>query len=60
MCKKIHVFLFLSLLTIVSCNDSSEVFNIGEEFTNNDSKITYVDTITVQASTILIDSFTTS
>ncbi len=47
-------------LFLVSCSDDDAVYKIGDKFTTVQSKIHFVDTITVSASTVLLDSFPTS
>ncbi len=54
---------FIGLLivaTIFSCSDESESYSIGDMFNNPNAKLGYVDTLSVNGSTVLLDSFITS
>ncbi|MCK9206283.1 MAG: DUF4270 domain-containing protein [Salinivirgaceae bacterium] len=56
-------FLFIILSNIIlffSCVDDTETYKVGNVFTEKNSKITYVDSFTVNAYTIARDSFVSS
>lgn len=59
--QKIHFYIIgLITLTLIACSDDQSELEIGNVFDNSTSNIFYTDTITVNASTVLIDSFNTS
>ncbi|MGD9993383.1 MAG: hypothetical protein AB7S69_08790 [Salinivirgaceae bacterium] len=51
--------LFVGVL-FSSCADDEAVYKIGDRFVNEESKIHFVDTLTVNVSTVRIDSFVVS
>lgn len=55
-------FLLLPLLAIslTHCDDNSNTYEIGKEFADETTKVGYLDTMKVNVSTVLIDSFATS
>lgn len=53
--------LLLSTMLIISCStNDDEAYEIGDVFDNTSSNIFYTDTLTVNAHTVLLDSFYTS
>lgn len=54
------IFMLIVLLVVQACSDNEEdALTLGNVFNNTESNIYYTDTITINASTILLDSFNT-
>jgi hypothetical protein len=53
------IAIFVCLL-IVSCNNDSEIYTVGEDFIDLNTNVVFIDTLTVNASTVISDSIVTS
>jgi hypothetical protein len=58
--KSLIIKLIVISVLFVSCADDDSVYKIGDQFTKGETKINYVDTLTITASSLIIDSFPTS
>lgn len=57
--KNYYVILFLGYLLLISCNDDA-TYTIGEDFLDVDTHVIVTDTVSVLASTIQLDSVSTT
>lgn len=55
-----YLLLYISLALLISCNDDSKIYAVGEDFIELDTRITVTDTLSVNASTVILDSLVTS
>lgn len=59
--NKIWAVILLAFgLLWVSCADDDSIYKIGDQFVKQESKLHFVDTLTIKATSVLIDSFVTS
>ncbi len=58
--RNCFILLLLSFTALISCGDDSKAYLVGEDFINLDSKLVLIDTLTLQTSTIQLDSVVTS
>ena len=58
---KVRIFLLVSLIAAIfyTCDDDGDSFDVGNVFIDNQAVIGYVDSFTLQLSTIRLDSFIT-
>ncbi|WP_298265138.1 DUF4270 family protein [uncultured Lutibacter sp.] len=54
------ILLFIGFCILISCNDDSKEYLVGEDFINLDSKLVLIDTLTLLTATIQSDSIITS
>lgn len=54
------IVLLLIFIVIISCNDDSKVYSIGDEFIDVNTRVIQIDTLTLKTSTIILDSLVTS
>ena len=55
----IHV-IWLLIFALVSCNNDSKTYLIGDDAIDTDTRVIQIDTLTLNASTIILDSLVTS
>ncbi|MDO9276850.1 MAG: DUF4270 family protein [Lutibacter sp.] len=58
--RNCFMLLFLSFTVLISCNDDSKSYLVGEDFIELDSRVVQIDTLTLKTSTIQLDSVVTS
>jgi len=54
---KFNLLAIVSAILFFSCNTEDDTYEIGDVFDNSSSNVFYTDTLTVNAHTVLIDSF---
>jgi len=57
---KAKIYFIMATSLFVACSNNDEGYKIGDVFDNSTANIYFTDTLTVNAHTILIDSFVTS
>lgn len=55
-----YLLLYISLALLTSCNNDSSIYSVGEDFIELDTRVIITDTLSVNASSIILDSITTS
>lgn len=58
--RNYFIFVLLSFTILISCNDDTKTYLVGEDFIELDSKVLQIDTLTLKTSTIQLDSVITS
>ena len=54
------ISIFICLLVLTSCNNDSEIYTIGDDFIDLNTNVVLIDTLTINASTVISDSIVTS
>lgn len=57
---KIIIYFFLIFLMVVSCNDEPDTMSLGQEIMKPSSRLVFVDTFSIEMSTVILDSIATS
>ena len=58
--RNCFILVLLSFTILISCNDDTKTYLVGEDFIELDSKVLQIDTLTLTTSTIQLDSVITS
>ncbi|WP_372751289.1 DUF4270 family protein [Labilibaculum sp.] len=58
--QKISLFFLLVSVFFISCSDDYEEHEIGEDLVDNSTDVRLIDTFTIYASTVILDSIATS
>jgi len=58
--RNCFILVLLSFTILISCNDDTKTYLVGEDFIELDSKVLQIDTLTLKTSTIQLDSVITS
>jgi len=53
-------FLFIGFISVGCSNDEESTYQAGEEFIDGGNRVIYIDTLSVEASTIVLDSIETN
>lgn len=58
--RNCFILIYISFTVLISCSDETEASLVGEDFVELDSKIVQIDTLSLETSTIRLDSTVTS
>jgi hypothetical protein len=58
--RNCFILFFFTFAVFISCNDESSTYTVGEDFLEIDTKVIVTDTLSIIASTILLDSVSTT
>lgn len=58
--RNCFILLLLTFAVLISCNDESSTYTVGEDFLDIDTKVSLTDTLSIITSTILLDSVSTT
>ncbi|MFA5300005.1 MAG: DUF4270 family protein, partial [Lutibacter sp.] len=58
--RNCFILVLLSFTILISCNDDTKTYLVGEDFIELDSRVLQIDTLTLKTSTIQLDSVITS